>query len=147
MPTAQSALDSLSNSLATPSQLENSSSSLDGVPADLETSIRYAAAKLTQAAGILLRLPQETIAQAIVIFSKFWIGPEGGSLAVYSPKVRYRKRVYSSSSPLNIEDIAFADLLRNQLGYLCSIDLCLCEIFFLSGLSTLSPQCLYLPPI
>lgn len=88
MPAAQSVLDSLSNSLATASQLENSSSSLDGVPADVETSIRYAASKLTQAAGVLLRLPQEVIAQAIVIYTKFWVGPEGGSLAVYSPKVR-----------------------------------------------------------
>lgn len=82
-----SALDKLSNPLATPAQLSNSSSSLDGVPADLEASVRYAGAQLTQAAGIALRLPQDVIAQAIVIFTRFWVGPEGGSMAVYSAKV------------------------------------------------------------
>ncbi|WEW56638.1 hypothetical protein PRK78_002086 [Emydomyces testavorans] len=80
------ALDILSNSLATPTQLATSSSSLDGIPADLETSIRYASVRLTQAAGVLLRLPQDIIAQAIVLFTRFWIGPEGGSLAVYGAK-------------------------------------------------------------
>ncbi|PGH10120.1 hypothetical protein AJ80_07570 [Polytolypa hystricis UAMH7299] len=81
-----SGLDTLSNPLATLTQLANSSSSLDGVPADLEASVRYAAAKLTQVAGVLLRLPQDTIAKAIVIFTRFWAGPEGGSLAIHSAK-------------------------------------------------------------
>ena len=80
-------LDHLSNPLATPTQLANSSSSLDGIPADLETSIIFAAAQLTQAAGVLLRLPQDTISQAIVVFTRFWIGPEGGSLGTYAAKV------------------------------------------------------------
>lgn len=94
-----SALESLSNALATPAQLSTSSSSLDGVPSDLETSIRYAGAQLTQAAGVLLRLSQDIIAQAIVTFTRFWIGPEGGSLRIYSAKVRvsgtvHKKRTY-----------------------------------------------------
>lgn len=76
----------LSNSLATADQLSNSSSSLDGVPFELETSIRYAGTQLTQAAGVLLRLPQEVIAQAIVIFTRFWLGSEGGSLVNYAVK-------------------------------------------------------------
>lgn len=87
MSTSMPALGILSNSLATPAQLATSSSSLDGIPADLETSIRYASVRLTQAAGVLLRLQQNTIAQAIVLFTRFWIGPEGGSLAIYSAKV------------------------------------------------------------
>ncbi|PGH13937.1 hypothetical protein AJ79_03352 [Helicocarpus griseus UAMH5409] len=80
------ALENLSNPLATPAQLATSSSSLDSIPTDLETSIRYAAVRLTQAAGILLQLPQDVIAQAIVTFTRFWVGPEGGSLAIYSAK-------------------------------------------------------------
>src|SRR5437762_1127087 len=80
-------LDHLSNPLVTPAQLVNSSSSLDGIPAELETSVLYAGAQLTQAAGVLLRLPQDIIAQAIVIFTRFWIGPEGGSLGTYAAKV------------------------------------------------------------
>ncbi|KAF3482379.1 uncharacterized protein GIQ15_05138 [Arthroderma uncinatum] len=79
-------LGHLANSLATPAQLEHSSSSLDGVPADLERSVRYAGVKLTQAAGVLLQLPQDVVAQAIVVFTRFWVGPEGGSLAAYSVK-------------------------------------------------------------
>ncbi|KAF2872216.1 cyclin-like protein [Massariosphaeria phaeospora] len=71
----------LANPLTTVAQLETTGSQLDGIPADLEDSVRFAGARLTQATGTLLRLPQEVIAQAIVIFMRFWVGPEGGSLA------------------------------------------------------------------
>lgn len=81
-------LASLSNPLATVEQLSTSSSQLDGVPAHLESSLRFAGAQLTQAAGILLRLPQEIIAQAIVIFLRFYIGSEGGSFKINAVKVR-----------------------------------------------------------
>jgi hypothetical protein len=77
----------LANPLATVSQLETSGSQLDRIPADLEDSIRFAGARLTQAAGILLRLPQEVTAQAIVVFTRFWVGPDGGSLAEYGAGV------------------------------------------------------------
>src|SRR5579862_2858831 len=76
----------LSNPLATPLQLSNSSSQADGIPVDLETSIRFAGARLTQAAGVLLRLPQDVVAQAIVLYSRFWVA-EGGSLRVFGAKV------------------------------------------------------------
>ena len=81
-------LSSLSNPLATIEQLSNSNSSLDGVSASLESSVRYAGLRITQAAGILLRLPQEIVAQAMVIFTRFYIGPEGGSIRVNGAKVR-----------------------------------------------------------
>ncbi|KAI9719660.1 MAG: hypothetical protein M1812_003431 [Candelaria pacifica] len=81
-----SALSHLSNPLATLEQLSTSGSQLDGVPVDLENSIRYAGAKLTQAAGILLQLPQDIIAQAVVVFTRFWLGTEGGSLKEYDAK-------------------------------------------------------------
>lgn len=80
-------LESLSNPLATLAQLSTSSSGLDEIPTELENSIRFAAALLTQAAGVLLRLPQDVIAQAIVLFTRFWLGSDGGSLAVHSAKV------------------------------------------------------------
>ncbi|MCJ1253840.1 hypothetical protein MMC24_001654 [Lignoscripta atroalba] len=80
-------LSSLANPLATLEQLSSSSSQLDGIPVDLENSMRYAGAQLTQAAGILLRLPQEIIAQAIVTFTRFYIGPEGGSFRLHASKV------------------------------------------------------------
>lgn len=81
-------LQTLSNPLATVEQLSTSGSQLDGVPADLETSVRFAGAQLTQAAGILLRLPQEIITQAIVIYYRFYLGSEGGSFLINAAKVR-----------------------------------------------------------
>ncbi|PYH95350.1 cyclin domain protein [Aspergillus ellipticus CBS 707.79] len=83
---ATSGLKYLSNALATVEQLSNSSSAIDGVAPDLEASIRCAGAQLTQTAGILLRLSQDIIAQAIVTFTRFWIGPDGGSLRIHSVK-------------------------------------------------------------
>ncbi|CAI7603369.1 unnamed protein product [Penicillium glandicola] len=83
---APNGLKHLSNALATPEQLSNSSSSIDSVPSDLETSIRCAGAQLTQAAGVLLHLSQDIIAQAVVIFTRFWLGADGGSLRIYSVK-------------------------------------------------------------
>jgi len=77
----------LSNPLATIDQLAIFASQLDGVPADLETSIRYASQRVMQSAGVLLKLPQHMISEAIVIFSRFWLGPEGGSLLQYQTLV------------------------------------------------------------
>ena len=86
-PTTQHA-PHLANPLATAEQLASSGSQLDGIPADLEDSIGYAGARLTQIAGVLLRLPQDIIAQAIVTFTRFWVGAEGGSLREYGARVR-----------------------------------------------------------
>lgn len=97
---APNGLKHLSNALATPDQLSNSSSSIDNVPSDLETSIRCAGAQLTQAAGILLHLSQDIIAQAIVMFTRFWLGADGGSLRIYSVKVRARGILNQPSDPL-----------------------------------------------
>ena len=83
-------LSSLSNPLVTPEQLITTSSQLDQIPADLEQSLRFAAAQLTQAAGVLLRLPQEIIARAIVILYRFYVGAEGGSFRINAAKVRSR---------------------------------------------------------
>ena len=77
----------LVNPLATPEQLESSSSHLDGVDASLENSVRFTACKLIQAAGLLLKLPQDLTAQAIVIYTRFWMGSEGGSLKIYNAHV------------------------------------------------------------
>ncbi|KAF2644575.1 hypothetical protein P280DRAFT_390555 [Massarina eburnea CBS 473.64] len=73
----------LANPLATVAQLRETGSQLDAIPRQLEDSIRFAGARLTQSAGILLRLPQEVVAQAVVVFSRFWLGGEGGSLAEF----------------------------------------------------------------
>jgi len=77
----------LINPLASPAHLETSASQLDGVPKDLEDSIRYETTRLLQATGILLRLPQEIIAQSIVVLSRFWSGADGTSLLDCDAKV------------------------------------------------------------
>ena len=79
-------LSHLANPLATAEQLSSSGSQLDGIPEDLETSMLFGGARLTQMAGTLLRLPQDIVAQAIVIFMRFWAGAEGGSLREYAVK-------------------------------------------------------------
>lgn len=113
MAPANPGLKHLSNALATPDQLSNSSSAIDGVPSDLETSIRCAGAQLTQAAGVLLHLSQDIIAQAIVIFTRFWLGPDGGSLRIYSAKVCITEPlncVFHSHLDLSIQDVSAAAL-------------------------------------
>ncbi|KAL9097374.1 MAG: hypothetical protein Q9163_006344 [Psora crenata] len=92
-------LYSLSNPLVTPEQLTTTSSQLDGVPADLEQSLRFAGAQLTQAAGILLQLPQEIIAQAIVILYRFYVGAEGGSFKINAVKDVSAASLYLVAKP------------------------------------------------
>jgi hypothetical protein len=64
----------LANPLASLDQLAQSNFQHHGVSSELERSMLFAGARLTQTAGILLRLPQDIIAQAIVLFQRFWIG-------------------------------------------------------------------------
>lgn len=78
----------LLNPLATSFQLDTSASQVDGVPSHLEDSIRFHSARLMQAAGILLRLPQDLIARSIIILFRFGVGPESGSLLEFDVKVR-----------------------------------------------------------
>ncbi|KAI5360727.1 Putative Cyclin-like superfamily, cyclin/Cyclin-like subunit Ssn8 [Septoria linicola] len=95
-----SELSHLLNPLATSQQLETSASQLDGVPRDLEDSIRFETSRLVQAAGILLRLPQEIIAQCIVILQRFWTGPDGGSLLEHDSKDVAAAALYLTAKPL-----------------------------------------------
>lgn len=61
----------LTNPLATPNQLSSNPSS--HLPPEIQDSIRFYTARLTQAAGILLRLPQDITAQANVLLFRFWL--------------------------------------------------------------------------
>jgi hypothetical protein len=60
------------NPLATAQQLEDSNAN-NSLPGELQDSIRFYTARLTQAAGILLRLPQDIAAQAVVVLMRFWV--------------------------------------------------------------------------
>ena len=66
-------LGHLSNAVVTSEQLSHLH---DGASLYWTTdaqSIRFVQGELTHAAGVLLRLPQEVIATAIVILQRFWI--------------------------------------------------------------------------
>ncbi|TKA54727.1 hypothetical protein B0A55_11805 [Friedmanniomyces simplex] len=89
----------LVNPLASIAQLETSASQIDGVPRDLEASIRYETGRLNQAAGILLRLPQEIIAQSIVILQRFWTGPDGASMLKHDSKDVAAAALYLTAKP------------------------------------------------
>ena len=62
----------LSSPLATADQLYQKTS-VNALPIELQDSIRYYTARLTQAAGILLRLPQDVTAQANVLLFRYYI--------------------------------------------------------------------------
>jgi hypothetical protein len=92
MAVAAAARDSqLANPLVSIDQLAASASQFDGLPPELERSIIAGGAQRTQSAGVLLRLPQHVIARAIVTFSRFWVGPEGGSLREFGALVSRRR--------------------------------------------------------
>lgn len=68
-----STLDYLSNALVTSQQLSELRDGSSLYWTQEAQSIRFVQAQMTQAAGVLLRLPQEVIATAIVILQRFWL--------------------------------------------------------------------------
>ncbi|KAI0870795.1 cyclin [Hypoxylon argillaceum] len=63
----------MTNPLATVDQLYRRTSSFSALPSDLQDAIFFATQSLTQAAGLLLRLPQSVTAQASVVLSRYWL--------------------------------------------------------------------------
>lgn len=66
------AMSHLTNPLATPSQLYNHVH-FSALPQDLQEIIFTATQCLTQAAGLLLELPQAVTAQASVVLARYWL--------------------------------------------------------------------------
>lgn len=62
----------LLNTLATLDQYLHSPSREDGVPRELEEELRCYGCQLIQQAGVLMELPQRTMATAQVLFQRFW---------------------------------------------------------------------------
>ncbi|KAI1308161.1 cyclin [Xylaria venustula] len=63
----------MTNPLATVDQLYRRIASFNALPSDLQDAIFFATQTLTQAAGLLLRLPQSITAQANVVLARFWL--------------------------------------------------------------------------
>jgi hypothetical protein len=62
----------MTNPLATPEQLFQRRS-FGALPLELQDAIFFVAQCLTQAAGILLQLPQSITAQANVLLARYWL--------------------------------------------------------------------------
>lgn len=109
-----SAIDHLTNPLATSQQL---ASLRDNDPENGQ-SIRYAQAQLTSVAGILLRLPQDVIAQAIVLLQRFLLSTRPFDRQNFSAKLQSAASIYiaakSSATPVSPRSVV------NVYGYLTS---------------------------
>ncbi|KFY56286.1 hypothetical protein V496_06731 [Pseudogymnoascus sp. VKM F-4515 (FW-2607)] len=62
----------LTNPLVSPEQLASCARINAGHPQSIQDRIRFSTAKVTQSAGILLRLPQSVSAQAVVLLYRYW---------------------------------------------------------------------------
>ncbi|KAG9781130.1 hypothetical protein KCU88_g3522, partial [Aureobasidium melanogenum] len=89
-PVTSTAIEHITNPLATSSQLVN----LKHAEEEHGQSIRFAQAALTSAAGILLRLSQEIIAQAIVLLQRFWVSSRPDDREGFSPKTFSAAAIY-----------------------------------------------------
>ena len=85
-----SGLAHLANPLVTSEQLHRLQDDVTGYWGNNAESLRYAQAQLIQAAGVLLRLPQEVIARAIVLLQRFWIIGSAGPDQAIDVKVRFQ---------------------------------------------------------
>lgn len=66
----------LINPLVSPEQLTSAARINNAVPQSTQDVIRFSTARLTEAAGILLKLPQSVTAQAIVVLYRYWVVEE-----------------------------------------------------------------------
>ncbi|ETS82762.1 hypothetical protein PFICI_04638 [Pestalotiopsis fici W106-1] len=71
----------MANPLATVEQIYKYKSSLSALPPDLQDAVFYQVQLLTQAAGLLLRLPQSVTAQANVILARALVGAAAATTA------------------------------------------------------------------
>ncbi len=62
----------LTNPLATAEQLYRRAT-FSSLPQDLQEAVFFATQCLTQAAGLLLELPQSVTAQANVVLARYWL--------------------------------------------------------------------------
>ena len=82
-------LSAITNSLVLPSQMIALKHYDESNYPGTANTIHYAQAELTQSAGILLRLPQEVIAQAIVLLQRFTVMNASTDASEISAKVRW----------------------------------------------------------
>ena len=84
------AVESLVNAAVTAEQLIKFKNRDD----DSSSSTHFAQFLITSAAGVLLRLPQEVVAQAIVLLQRFLVSSSAEDRDVYSPKTYSAASIY-----------------------------------------------------
>lgn len=85
--------------LASAEQIFSTPSRQDGVPAELEGDLRVAGCMLIQEAGVMLALPQSTMATAQVVFHRFFYVSSMLSFGVnvsWSPHYKLTRRTCPS---------------------------------------------------
>jgi hypothetical protein len=124
----------LANPLATPSQLHHRSL-FSALPQDLQEAVFIATQCLTQAAGLLLELPQSVTAQANVILARYWLID-----APMTHEFSVSDRRDQSVKTMNAQELIAA-------GRLGRSSLCCSQTWAGSTVDARSVQCLRLPPI
>jgi hypothetical protein len=120
----------LSNPLATAEQLYKNVSN-NALPIELQDSIRFYTARLTQAAGLLLRLPQSITAQANVHLFRYWLVDD---------LMRFEFSVRFLSSEQDYD-------AKKSLGCLCSNYLPNCQNICFAQITTKHNECLRIPSL
>jgi cyclin L len=100
----------MANALATVEQIYKYKSSLSALPPDLQDAVFYQVQLLTQAAGLLLRLPQSVTAQANVLLARALVT----SAATASDSASSSSLLLSQHEPSNLS--AAALFLTAKLG-------------------------------
>jgi hypothetical protein len=94
----------LSNPLASAKQL--GSKEVNGLPIELQENIRFYTARLTQSAGLLLRLSQDVTAQAIIMLFRHWLSHD---MMAYEFSVRYIQTIeLENEANTNAQDTSAA---------------------------------------
>jgi hypothetical protein len=141
------------NPLATAQQLEDSNAD-NALPVELQDSIRYSTARLTQAAGILLRLPQDIAAQAVVDLMRFWVVEK---LMQYEFSVsntfmliitgHAAKYLFGNCAKSKLKDCKANPFSKTQTGRLSSFHIPDSQNFCISPIPTKYYKCVRLPPL
>lgn len=88
----------MTNPLATAEQLYRRNT-VGLLPNDLQDIIFYMTQSLTQAAGVLLQLPQSVTAQANVVLARYWLAEPRSLMATEFSVSRSRSKIPMQSRP------------------------------------------------
>ncbi|WVR07480.1 hypothetical protein IAU60_004522 [Kwoniella sp. DSM 27419] len=104
--------------LATPEQIVQTPSARDGLPGGTEADLRVAGCMLIQEAGVMMSLPQSTLATAQVLFHRFYYVSSFRSFSVYDISIS----CLFLSTKLCETPVRLRDLINTYLFLIARID-------------------------